>query len=50
MLEPALSALLEQRRRAEIGVAYARAYAEQPVDEPDAWGDPVAFAEAAARL
>jgi hypothetical protein len=39
LLEAALTAYLAQHREAEIDAAYAKAYAEHPIDEPDAWGN-----------
>lgn len=39
LLEAALSALLDTRRRAEVDAAYDQAYSRAPVTEPDAWGD-----------
>lgn len=47
MVERALEALLAQRRRAEVDAAYARAYAQHPLDEPDEWGDLASFGAAA---
>jgi hypothetical protein len=46
LVERALRALLAQHRRAEIDEAYARAYAEQPLDVPDEWGDLESFGAA----
>lgn len=48
VLEAALAELLRQHRRAEIDAAYAAAYAEHPLSEPDAWGDLESWHEAAA--
>jgi hypothetical protein len=47
LLEAALKALLATHREAEIDEAYRRAYAEHPIDEPDAWGDLASWADAA---
>jgi hypothetical protein len=47
LLDEALAALVGRHRAAEIDAAYA-AYDEQPLDEPDAWGDLAAFRAAAA--
>lgn len=47
MLEQALAALIARHRRAETDAAYA-VYEEQPLDQPDAWGDLAAFRRAAA--
>ena len=47
LLDAALDALLAQHRRAAVDRAYA-AYDAQPLDEPDAWGDPASFRAAAA--
>ena len=43
----ALGALLACHRSAEIDASYA-AYDEQPLDEPDEWGDLASFRRAAA--
>lgn len=47
LLEAALTAYLAQHREAEIDAAYAKAYAEHPIDEPDAWGDLASWSDAA---
>ena len=47
LLDEALKALLARNRASRIDASYA-AYAEHPVDEPDAWGDLASFREAAA--
>lgn len=47
LLDQALDALLAQHRRAEVDRAYA-AYDEQPLTEPDEWGDLASFRAAAA--
>ena len=47
LFDQALDALLAQRRRAEIDASYS-AYDEQPLDEPDEWGDLASFRAAAA--
>ena len=39
LVDRALSALLSHHRGAEIDVAYAEAYTQHPLDEPDEWGD-----------
>lgn len=49
LLERALTALLAAHRRAEVDAAYAAAWSEHPVDEPDAWGDLASFGAAAGR-
>ena len=49
MLEQALLALIERHRRVEIDAAYAEAWAEHPIEEPDEWGDLASFADAVAR-
>jgi hypothetical protein len=46
LLDKALAALLDRQRAAEIDVSY-RAYDEQPLEDPDAWGDLASFREAA---
>ena len=46
LLEAALTAYLAQHREAEIDAAYAKAYAEHPMDEPDAWGDLASWTDA----
>lgn len=48
LLDEALTALLQQYRRAQIDAAYA-AYDEHPLSEPDAWGDLESFLDAAGR-
>jgi hypothetical protein len=47
LLDAALDALVAAHRDAVIA-AYA-AYDRMPIDEPDAWGDPGAFRDEAAR-
>ncbi len=47
LIDQALSALLVRHRAAEIDAQYAAAYATQPLDEADNWGDLSAFREAA---
>jgi hypothetical protein len=47
LLDEALASLLARHRAAEIDAAYA-AYDDQPLDQPDAWGDLAAFRAAAA--
>jgi hypothetical protein len=49
LVDEALAALLARDRAAEIDAAYAAAYAEHPLDEPDEWGDLASFRESAAR-
>ncbi len=49
LIDEALAALLARDRSAEIDAAYAAAYAEHPLDEPDEWGDLASFREAAGR-
>jgi hypothetical protein len=39
LLEAALRALLTEHERSEIDAAYTDAYARQPLDQPDEWGD-----------
>lgn len=46
LMDQALAALLDTRRRTEIDGAYA-AYDDRPIDEPDEWGDLSMFREAA---
>lgn len=48
LLDEALESLLRRHRAAEVDRAYA-AYDEQPLNEPDAWGDLASFREAAGR-
>jgi len=48
LLEAALSALLDTRRRAEVDAAYDRAYSALPPHRPDAWGDLASWRESAA--
>jgi hypothetical protein len=46
LVDQALVALLAQDRAAEIDGAYAKAYTEHPLSEPDEWGDVEAFLRA----
>ena len=46
-MDEALAALLARHRAAEIDAGYS-AYDEQPLDEPDEWGDLASFRRAAA--
>lgn len=46
LLDEALAALLARHRAFEIDGAYA-AYDEDPLDQPDEWGDLASFREAA---
>ncbi len=46
MIERALSALLALHRAAELDREYADAYAAQPLDTPDEWGDLASFGTA----
>ncbi len=46
LIDEALAALLRQHRRAEVDASYA-AYDENPLDEPDEWGDLASFRDAA---
>jgi len=47
LVDEALAALLARHRAAEVDASYA-AYDEQPLDEPDEWGDLASFRRAAA--
>jgi post-segregation antitoxin (ccd killing protein) len=47
LIDAALTALLSRHRAAKIDAAYAIAYAEHPIDEPDEWGDLESFRNAA---
>ena len=47
LIDEALRALLARHRAGEIDTAYA-AYDEQPIDQPDEWGDLESFRAAAA--
>jgi hypothetical protein len=49
LVDEALGALLANDRAAEIDAAYAAAYSEHPLDEPDEWGDLASFRAAAGR-
>lgn len=49
LVDEALAALLSRHRAAGIDAAYALAYDEHPLDEPDEWGDLASFRAAAAR-
>ena len=46
LFDAALAALLARHRAAAIDASYA-AYEDQPLDEPDAWGDLESFRRAA---
>jgi len=48
LVDAALAALLDRYRRTEFDRAYAAAYDEHPIDEPDEWGDLSSFRDAAA--
>ena len=48
IIDDALIALLARDRAAAIDGAYAAAYSEHLLDEPDAWGDLASFRSAAA--
>lgn len=47
LIDEALGALLARHRAAEVDASYA-AYDDQPLDEPDEWGDLASFRRAAA--
>lgn len=47
LVDEALASLLAGHRSAELDASYA-AYDEQPLDEPDDWGDLASFRRAAA--
>lgn len=47
LVDQALAALLSGCRAAEIDASYA-AYDEQPIEDPDEWGDLASFRRAAA--
>lgn len=49
MLDHALRSLVQRHRDAEIDAAYASAYADHPLDEPDAWGDLASWHEGVQR-
>ncbi len=46
LIDEALAALLARDRAVEIDAAYAAAYADHPLDEPDEWGDLASFRQA----
>ncbi|MGI8632514.1 MAG: type II toxin-antitoxin system VapB family antitoxin [Solirubrobacterales bacterium] len=46
LIDSALAALLDRYRGAELDASYA-AYDQQPLDQPDDWGDLASFREAA---
>jgi dihydroxyacetone kinase DhaKLM complex PTS-EIIA-like component DhaM len=46
LIDAALQALLMSQRAAEIDASYA-AYDEQPLEQPDEWGDLASFRRAA---
>jgi hypothetical protein len=47
VLDAALRALLARHRASQIDAAYS-AYDDQPLDQPDEWGDLASFRDAAA--
>lgn len=47
LVDEALAALVARHRAAEVDAAYA-AYDDQPLDQPDAWGDLDSFRKAIA--
>ncbi|MEO5723133.1 MAG: DUF2191 domain-containing protein [Ilumatobacteraceae bacterium] len=49
LIDEALAALVAQHRAAEIDAAYAVAYSEHPIEEPDEWGNLESFRAAVAR-
>jgi hypothetical protein len=49
LLDHALDALIRRHRSAELDANYTRAYAEHPLDEPDAWGSLAEWHAAAAK-
>ncbi len=50
MNDEALAALLARYRSAEIDQTYAAAYADNPISEPDEWGDLASFRKAARQI
>jgi len=48
MIDDALKALRTLYRAGEIDAAYATAYEQQPIDQPDEWGDLASFRDASA--
>lgn len=46
LIDTALAALLERHRAAELDASYA-VYDDQPLDQPDDWGDLASFRETA---
>lgn len=49
LVEDALRAYLATHRAAEIDAAYAEAYRQHPLEEPDEWGDLASFHETMGR-
>ncbi len=47
LIDAALQSLLVRHRAAEVDASYA-AYDDQPLDQPDEWGDLASFRQAAA--
>lgn len=47
LLDEALRALVARHRAGRIDAAYAAAYDQHPLSEPDAWGDLASFRQAA---
>ena len=48
LLDEALEALITRHRSAEVDAAYG-AYDDQPLSDPDAWGDLASFRKAVGR-
>jgi hypothetical protein len=48
LLDEALEALISRHRSAEVDAAYG-AYDDQPLSDPDAWGDLASFRKAVGR-
>lgn len=49
LFDAALQALLDRDQDAEIDADYERAYADQPIDTADVWGDLASFRTAITR-
>lgn len=49
LIDEALKALVARHRSVQIDDAYARAYADQPLDAPDEWGDLASFRDVVSR-
>lgn len=47
LIDSALAALVDRHRRAELDLLYQEAYAREPLDTADEWGDLASFRDSA---